>query len=129
MAAVEYGDPEKHIVEKVSDTSSDVRNDNEGIYAREELVDPDKDETLHRGLSARQISMIAVSTTLRTSATPLADLACRKLGGAVGTGLIIGSGTALVRGGPLGIFLGYSFVGMVCYMVREKSTSASCCVF
>ncbi|KAJ3485696.1 hypothetical protein NLI96_g4786 [Meripilus lineatus] len=67
-------------------------------YAREELVDPAKEETLHRGLSARQISMIA-------------------LGGAVGTGLIIGSGTALVRGGPLGIFLGYSFVGLVCYMV------------
>ncbi|VDC06581.1 unnamed protein product [Peniophora sp. CBMAI 1063] len=55
-------------------------------------------ETLHRGLQARQISMIA-------------------LGGAVGTGLIIGSGTALVRGGPLGIFLGYSFVGLVCYLV------------
>ncbi|EED78597.1 predicted protein [Postia placenta Mad-698-R] len=39
------------------------------------------------------------------------------LGGAIGTGLIIGSGTALVRGGPLGIFLGYSFVGTVCYLV------------
>jgi len=35
----------------------------------------------------------------------------------VGTGLIIGSGTALVRGGPLGILLGYSFVGLVCYLV------------
>ncbi|KAI0316684.1 dicarbixylic amino acid permease [Amylostereum chailletii] len=57
-----------------------------------------QEETLQRGLKARQISMIA-------------------LGGAVGTGLIIGSGTALVRGGPLGIVLGYSFVGMVCYMV------------
>jgi len=49
------------------------------------------------------------------------------LGGAVGTGLIIGSGTprlvlrffclnqfigtALRRGGPLGILIGYSFVG------------------
>lgn len=33
------------------------------------------------------------------------------LGGAVGTGLIIGSGTALRRGGPLGLVLGYSFVG------------------
>lgn len=57
-----------------------------------------------------------------------------KLGGAVGTGLIIGSGTALRRGGPLGafcvgndcasrfklkigLFLGYSFVGFVCYLV------------
>jgi hypothetical protein len=41
----------------------------------------------------------------------------RKLGGAVGTGLIIGSGTALRRGGPLGIFIGYIFVGFVCYLV------------
>ncbi|KAG9048725.1 hypothetical protein FS837_012161 [Tulasnella sp. UAMH 9824] len=56
------------------------------------------EETLHRGLKARQISMIA-------------------LGGAVGTGLIIGSGTALRRGGPLGMLLGYSFVGFVCYLV------------
>lgn len=100
--AMEY-DTEKHAVEKASSraSSEDVRvqeTDGDGIYAREELLDPDKEESLHRGLSARQIQMIA-------------------LGGAVGTGLIIGSGTALVRGGPLGIFLGYSFVGMVCYMV------------
>lgn len=31
--------------------------------------------------------------------------------------MIIGSGTALVRGGPLGLFLGYSFVGLVCILV------------
>ncbi|KAI0831198.1 dicarbixylic amino acid permease [Trametes gibbosa] len=70
----------------------------EGYYANEILVDPKESESLHRSLTARQISMIA-------------------LGGAIGTGLIIGSGTALVRGGPLGICLGYSFVGCVCYLV------------
>ncbi|KAJ7046731.1 dicarbixylic amino acid permease [Mycena alexandri] len=64
----------------------------------EELNEPSAENSLHRGLKARQISMIA-------------------LGGAVGTGLIIGSGTALTRGGPLGIFLGYGFVGFVCYLV------------
>ncbi|KAH6918148.1 dicarboxylic amino acid permease [Coprinopsis sp. MPI-PUGE-AT-0042] len=62
------------------------------------LHDPKAEDTLHRGLKARQISMIA-------------------LGGAVGTGLIIGSGTALRRGGPLGLLLGYSYVGFVCYLV------------
>ncbi|TFK76493.1 dicarbixylic amino acid permease [Pluteus cervinus] len=62
------------------------------------LNEPPADNTLHRGLKARQISMIA-------------------LGGAVGTGLIIGSGTALRRGGPLGLLLGYSYVGFVCYLV------------
>ncbi|KAI0664911.1 dicarbixylic amino acid permease [Cubamyces menziesii] len=78
-------------------SSSDVVKDDR-YYANEALVDPEEKESLHRDLSARQISMIA-------------------LGGAIGTGLIIGSGTALVRGGPLGIFLGYSFVGFVCYLV------------
>ncbi|KIJ69454.1 hypothetical protein HYDPIDRAFT_179263 [Hydnomerulius pinastri MD-312] len=61
----------------------------------------DKDaraNTLRRGLQSRQISMIA-------------------LGGTIGTGLIIGSGTALVRGGPLGLCLGYAFVGLICYLV------------
>ncbi|TEB35891.1 dicarboxylic amino acid permease [Coprinellus micaceus] len=72
------------------DNSQDLNDD---------LREPTKaEETLHRGLKARQISMIA-------------------LGGAVGTGLIIGSGTALRRGGPLGLLLGYAFVGFVCYLV------------
>ncbi|KAG7092416.1 hypothetical protein E1B28_008772 [Marasmius oreades] len=64
----------------------------------EELQDPIHTKTLHRGLKARQVSMIA-------------------LGGAVGTGLIIGTGTALRRGGPLGLLLGYAFMGFVCYLV------------
>ncbi|KAK7014905.1 aa-permease domain-containing protein [Favolaschia claudopus] len=65
----------------------------------QELNDPSAaNNSLHRGLKARQISMIA-------------------LGGAVGTGLIVGSGTALARGGPLGLFLGYAFVGFICYLV------------
>ncbi|KAF8188432.1 amino acid permease/ SLC12A domain-containing protein, partial [Pholiota molesta] len=67
-------------------------------YYDENLNEPVPEESLHRGLKARQISMIA-------------------LGGAVGTGLIIGSGTALVRGGPLGLLLGYSFMGFICYLV------------
>lgn len=67
-------------------------------YYDEVLHEPPKEDSLHRGLRARQISMIA-------------------LGGAVGTGLVIGTGTALRQGGPLGLLLGYSFVGFVCYLV------------
>ncbi|KAF7793034.1 hypothetical protein EIP86_004139 [Pleurotus ostreatoroseus] len=92
-------DTEKQPMEKVASVSSDRESvQGDDTYAREELHDPAKEETLHRGLTARQISMIA-------------------LGGAVGTGLIIGSGTALVRGGPLGLCLGYAFMGIICYMV------------
>ncbi|KAL0580237.1 amino acid transporter [Marasmius crinis-equi] len=91
-------DSEKQPYSKAEDSSlksSDSPEKNE--YYNEELEDP-RTKTLHRGLKARQVSMIA-------------------LGGAVGTGLIIGSGTALQRGGPLGLLLGYAFMGFVCYLV------------
>lgn len=64
--ASEY-DPEKRAgtVEKAASLSSSDDVDaqvqqSEGIYAREELLDPAKEDTLQRGLSARQIQMIAV---------------------------------------------------------------------
>ncbi|SDA01462.1 BZ3500_MvSof-1268-A1-R1_Chr10-1g02690 [Microbotryum saponariae] len=57
-----------------------------------ERVAPEND--LHRGLKARQISMIA-------------------LGGAIGTGLVIG----LSRGGPVGLLLAYVVMGTVCFGV------------
>lgn len=63
-AMKESFDPEKDVVvEKASRVSTsslseDVPPQNDGLYANEELNDPE--ETLHRGLSARQISMIAV---------------------------------------------------------------------
>ncbi|ESK96929.1 dicarboxylic amino acid permease [Moniliophthora roreri MCA 2997] len=88
-------DPEKLKHSDSSVKSSSIEADE--VY-NEELHEPPKEEALHRGLKARQVSMIA-------------------LGGAVGTGLVIGSGTALQRGGPLGLLLGYAFMGFVCYLV------------
>lgn len=37
------------------------------------------------------------------------------LGGTIGTGFFIGSGTAFVNGGPVGILIGFSCVGLVVY--------------
>ena len=54
--------------------------------------------SLHRGLKARHITMIAI-------------------GGAIGTGLIIGTGKALAQAGPGSIFISYSIVGFVVFMV------------
>ncbi|KAF9480121.1 dicarbixylic amino acid permease [Pholiota conissans] len=87
---------DEKIEDKIIDREKSLSSAEE--YYDETFQEPTTEETLHRGLKARQISMIA-------------------LGGAVGTGLIIGSGTALVRGGPLGLLLGYSYVGFVCYLV------------
>ncbi|KAH7926886.1 dicarboxylic amino acid permease [Leucogyrophana mollusca] len=78
--------------ESISQTESEKMTEDDA------LKDPVKELSLHRGLKARQISMIT-------------------LGGSLGTGLILGSATALERGGPLGLFFGYSFMGLICYLV------------
>ncbi|KZT26248.1 amino acid permease Dip5 [Neolentinus lepideus HHB14362 ss-1] len=63
-----------------------------------DLADLTHSHNLHRGLMARHITMIA-------------------LGGALGTGLIIGSGAALAKGGPASILISYTVVGFVMYLV------------
>lgn len=49
---------------------------------------------LSQGLQQRHVQMIA-------------------LAGAIGTGLFLGSGSSLAKGGPLGAFLGYTFTGIL----------------
>lgn len=70
------------------------------------VVDSNEDAILatHEGyrlkqhLKARHVSMIAI-------------------GGALGTGLLIGSGSALSGSGPAPLFIGYGFIGLLVYMV------------
>ncbi|KAA8909763.1 amino acid permease [Sphaerosporella brunnea] len=58
----------------------------------------DMHHDLHRGLKARHITMIAI-------------------GGAIGTGLIIGTGSALARAGPAPVLISYTVVGFLVYLV------------
>src|SRR5712691_2682539 len=53
--------------------------------------------TLHRGLSSRQVQMIAI-------------------GGTIGTGLFLGTGRALAQGGPATMLICYSVVGFIVYI-------------
>ncbi|KAG1794778.1 amino acid permease [Suillus plorans] len=39
------------------------------------------------------------------------------IGGVVGTGLFLGTATALMEGGPVGLLFGYTFMGTTCYCV------------
>ncbi|KAL5334612.1 amino acid permease/ SLC12A domain-containing protein [Aspergillus crustosus] len=68
-------------------------------YAHEDVKEDIRDEhvELHRDLKARHISMIAI-------------------GGAIGTGLIIGTGKALTAG-PASLFIAYSFMGLIVWTV------------
>lgn len=61
-------------------------------------LETDPDTMLHRGLRARHITMIAI-------------------GGAIGTGLIIGTGKALAQAGPGSIFMSYTIVGFLVFIV------------
>lgn len=58
----------------------------------------EQQNALRRDFKARHVSMIAV-------------------GGALATGLIIGTGTALVRGGPANLLISYCVVGIVVFFV------------
>ncbi|KAJ8597147.1 hypothetical protein M405DRAFT_925042 [Rhizopogon salebrosus TDB-379] len=53
---------------------------------------------LHRELKNRHVAMISI-------------------GGVIGTGLFLGTASALMNGGPVGLLLGYMFIGSICYCV------------
>lgn len=55
-------------------------------------------DTTHRGLKARHAQMIA-------------------LGGTIGTGLFVGSGATLAKGGPLFILIAYSILSCLVYFI------------
>lgn len=76
-------------VEKTSSHST-------GVVADGTYIDPKGNETLHRGLNARQVRLSSLVHFWRMHLSP-PQISMISLGGAVGTGLIIGSGTALVR--------------------------------
>lgn len=72
----------------------------DAVTGRIRGLETSPETSLHRGLKARHITMIAI-------------------GGAIGTGLIIGTGKALAQAGPGGVFIGYSLVGFVVFLVMS----------
>lgn len=54
-------------------------------------------DVLHRGLSARQVQMIAIA-------------------GTIGTGLFLGTGRSLAEGGPASVLICYGLIGIIVYV-------------
>ncbi|KAH6896618.1 amino acid permease/ SLC12A domain-containing protein [Thelonectria olida] len=73
-----------------------VQNDASSLHITGLETSPET--SLHRGLKARHITMIAI-------------------GGAIGTGLIIGTGKALAQAGPGSVFICYTLIGFVVFLV------------
>ena len=67
----------------------------------------EEEDDLHRGLKARHIQLMA-------------------LGGAIGTGLFVGSGAALAKCGPAGLLTGYLILSTVIYFVMNALGEMVC---
>ncbi|KAL3417377.1 amino acid permease [Phlyctema vagabunda] len=87
-----------HHYDDSSSQERKVTDHTPAIVENADDFDEETDKHLHRNLSSRQITMIAI-------------------GGAIGTGLIIGTGSALLRAGPAPLFIGYTIVGFLCFLV------------
>jgi amino acid transporter len=61
-----------------------------------QAASPEVHTALHRKLKNRHVAMISID-------------------GVIGTGLFLGTATSLMNGGPLGILLGYIFIGTICF--------------
>ncbi|KAL2134644.1 hypothetical protein VTI74DRAFT_11222 [Chaetomium olivicolor] len=83
--------------EKGAESPPPVQEMAPGEYSSEEGVVDEAQDDLHRGMKPRQLSMMAIA-------------------GAIGTGLIIGTGTAL-KFGPASLLIGYALMGLVVYIV------------
>nr|AAO32573.1 DIP5 [Lachancea kluyveri] len=93
------------IVSNSNTTSKDVENldlsNQDDISSQESHLNIDGKHDgirLKKELEARHVSMIAI-------------------GGSLGTGLLIGTGTSLSLAGPVSILIAYSFVGFLVYIV------------
>ena len=107
--AVETAKPKKSYITRIAHS---FRRRDETVRLNslgQMVVDPEKDPSvtsdvgndtsrLERKLKGRHMQMIAI-------------------GGAIGTGLFIGSGSALATGGPLALLLGFGIVGIMLFCV------------
>ncbi|KAL7758398.1 hypothetical protein ACKLNR_012925 [Fusarium oxysporum f. sp. zingiberi] len=89
------GDPEK------AEYANDGLDECKGQHTPDVRgLETSEDTALKRGLEARHITMIAI-------------------GGAIGTGLIIGTGKALAQAGPGSVFISYTLIGFVVFLVMS----------
>ncbi|KAK5660819.1 hypothetical protein OQA88_12188 [Cercophora sp. LCS_1] len=84
--------------EKDQSHSEDEKNHERELAASPDSATVTGDAQLQRGLSGRHLNFIAI-------------------GGTIGTGFFLGSGTALSKAGPVGCLISYIFVGTILWSV------------
>jgi amino acid permease len=82
-----------------------------------------QEKSLHRQLKNRHVAMIrCISFKVSFFFFHLMHTFVYSIGGVIGTGLFLGTANSLQAGGPIGLLLGYIFVGTICYSVMVHSS-------
>jgi amino acid permease len=89
-------------------TGKDLQQSNE-ITAYTEVVEPRELETIR----ALKVILPGVSKACASLTLQPRQMAMIALGGSIGTGLVVGSGSALVKAGPGSLLVAYIMVGVV----------------
>ncbi len=94
-----------------------MSNNNEKTFPSGELLSeqyvPQQDTSSHLNTS---LSEVDVTKPLKRAMTKR-HLVMISLGGAIGTGLFLGSGDVISQAGPIGAILSYLLGGVIAYMV------------
>ena len=82
-------------------------------------------QQLKRQLKNRHVAMIRFVLPLCACGSCLT--LSTSIGGVIGTGLFLGTASALQEGGPVGLLLGYILIGAVCYCVMVNEFEHKSC--
>ncbi|KAG1814685.1 uncharacterized protein BJ212DRAFT_1300479 [Suillus subaureus] len=79
--------------------------------------------SLQRRLKGRHVAMIRQVIIDHLQHVHTSHSFDISIGGVIGTGLFLGTATALMEGGPVGLLLRYTFMGTMCYCVMVVTSS------
>lgn len=99
--------------------SADIMPSPKPLDASLDLNPADEHSRLHRGLSTRQVQMIAIAgkgASFTAAKVYSNGLIFRGLTGTIGTGLFLGTSKSLAQGGPASMLIAYSIVGFIVYV-------------
>ncbi|KAJ5645862.1 hypothetical protein N7490_002234 [Penicillium lividum] len=95
-----------------SDHADVPKKNNEDLISRDLRVDQHDINEEEKGLAGEMNQLPELQRRLKSR-----HLSMIAIGGTIGTGLFIGSGTAIAYAGPVGALLAYIFVGSIVYSV------------
>ncbi|BFZ60248.1 hypothetical protein YB2330_001277 [Saitoella coloradoensis] len=111
-------DYERPEINKSAIKDAEIEMERLDVESGQVEIQADKYGTVKRGLKSRHIQFIAIGLFLASFVQGQCSFVVL-IGGTIGTGLFVGTGGALVKGGPLSLLLGYVVVGTMLLAVIQ----------